>query len=210
MTSESYRNKAVRSIAGAALVATVAGVAGCSKSTDSATDKKPNASSRTADPETSHTGSGSAASQPSIQHQPTAEGAVAAWVTAIIKGQPKQACLVMAFPATDSQPAQVGTPAMCNSNTPEVRNMQDNIGKFRTSFTPKGTTGDPKVDVAQVLVTGDKAVVPAGKVTVDGQPLDKVILSNSTGVKPGQLDAKIESAKVDGAWCVTNFDLHVG
>ncbi|MGW1287005.1 hypothetical protein ACWDBD_16105 [Streptomyces sp. NPDC001118] len=196
--AENYRNKAVRWIAGAALVATVAGVTGCSKGTDSAADKKPTASRSTA------------ASPPSATRPSTAEGAAAAWVTAIIKGRPKQACLVMASPAADASPARVGTPAMCNSNTPDVRKMLDNVGKFRASFTPKGSTGDPKVDVAQVPVTGDKAVVPADKVTVDGQTLDKVILSNSTGLKPGQLDVKIESAKIDGAWYVTNFDLHVG
>lgn len=207
MTSESYRNKAVRWIAGAALVATVAGIAGCSKGTDSAADKKPTASGPTAE---THEGNGSAASQPSTKRQPTAEGAVAAWVTEIIMGRPKQACLVMAFPATDSSPARVGAPAMCNSNTPEVRKMLDNIGKFRASFTPKGSTGNPKVEVVQVPVIGDKAVVPADKVTVDGQTLDKVILSNSTGLKPGQLDVKMESTKIDRAWYVTDFDLHVG
>ncbi|WP_369392454.1 hypothetical protein AB5J72_36385 [Streptomyces sp. CG1] len=208
--SESNRNKAVRRIAGVALVAALAGVTGCTKGTDSAADKKPTASRSTADPQKSQEGNGSTASPASTERQPTAQGAVAAWVAAIIKGQPKQACLVMALPATDSSPARVDTPAMCNSNTPEVRQMLDSVGKFRTTFTPKASTGTPQVEVAQVPLTGDKAMVPADKVTVGGQTLDKIILSNSTGVKPGQLNANVESTKIGGAWYVTNFDLHVG
>ncbi|MFR0358564.1 hypothetical protein [Streptomyces sediminimaris] len=214
--SENYTHKAVRWIAGVALVATGAGVTGCSKGTDSAADGKPTASRSTASRSTAagpgkqQKGSDAAASTSSAERRSTAEEAVAAWVTAIIQGRPKQACAVMAFPATASSPAVAGTPATCNSDKPEVRKVLDGIGKFRASFTPKGSAGDPKVVVAQVPVTGDKAVVPAGKVTVDGQTLDKVVLSNSTGVKPGQLDVRMESTKIDGAWYVTDFDLHVG
>ncbi|MGP4007693.1 hypothetical protein [Streptomyces sp. 4N124] len=192
----------------------VAGVTGCSNDTGSAADKEPAASnSTTADSEKAKKGKqqdGSAAAQASAVRQSTAEGAVAAWVTAVIKGQPKQACLLMGEPAADSSPARAGTPSRCNSNAPEVRQMQDNIGEFRTSFMPEPPTKDPKVEVATVPVTGDKATVPADKVTVDGQTLDKIILSHSTGLESGQLDVKVESTKIDDAWYVTNLDFNVG
>ncbi|WP_151483952.1 hypothetical protein [Streptomyces albicerus] len=192
----------------------VAGVTGCSNDTGSAADKESAASSSTtADSEKAKKRKqqdGSAAAQPSVVRQSTAEGAVAAWVTAVIKGQPKQACLLMGEPATDSSPARAGTPARCNSNAPEVRQMQDNIGKFRTSFMPEPPTNNPKVEVATVPVTGDKAMVPADKVTVDGQTLDKIILSHSTGLESGQLDVKVESTKIADAWYVTNLDFNIG
>ncbi|MFI1176785.1 hypothetical protein [Streptomyces melanogenes] len=197
MVPESYSKKTVGWIAGATLAATVVGVTACSRGTNSAAENKPTTG-------TSATGA------PSIR-QSTPEEAVATWVTAVIKGQPNQACLVMAQPATGSSPAQVGTPSMCDGNTSEAREMRDKLGRFRTSFTPKPPpTSDPKVEVAQVPVTGDKAVVPADKVTIDGQTLDQVILPNSTGLQPGQLHVKTESAKIDNAWYVTAFDLNVG
>ncbi|WP_055558144.1 hypothetical protein [Streptomyces sp. NBRC 110028] len=206
--SESHSNRTVGWIAAVAVVAAVVGVTGCSKEAESGSGEKPAANSSTAaGPEK---GEGEASSQPSATRQDTAEAAVATWVTAVIKGQPKQACLVMADPAKGSSPAQVGTPSRCDGNAPEVRKMRENVGKLRTSFTPKQSTGDPKVDVARVPATGDKAVVPADKVTVDGQALDKVILSNSTGLKPGQLDVKVESTKIKGAWYVTNLDFNIG
>ncbi|MEU8969398.1 hypothetical protein AB0D11_08980 [Streptomyces monashensis] len=198
MMSQSCQIKAVRRIAGAALVVIAAGVTGCSKGTDSGAHEKPTA------------GGPTASSASSATRESTAEDAVAAWVTAIVEGRPRQACLVMAFPATDASPARAGTPAMCDGNTPEVRKTLDTVGRLRTSFTPKGSTGDPQVTVAQVPVTGDRAVVPADRVTVDGQALDKVVLSHSTGLKPGQLDVKTESTRIDGAWYVTDFDLHIG
>lgn len=207
--SESYRNRTVRWIAGAAVVAAVVGVTGCSMETESGEGEKPVANSSTA-AGSEKKGEDSAASQPSKTRQATAEEAVATWVTAVIKGQPKQACLVMADPAAGSSPAQVGTPSRCNGNTPEVREMRENVGKLRTSFTPKQSTGDPKVDVARAPANGGKAVVPADKVTVDGQTLDKVILSNSTGLKAGQLDVKVEATEIEDAWYVTNLDLNLG
>ncbi|WP_063733429.1 hypothetical protein [Streptomyces sp. RTd22] len=207
--SESYRNRTVRWIAGAAVVAAVVGVTGCSKEADSDEGKKPAANSSTA-AGSEQKGEDPADSQPSKPRQATAEEAVATWVTAVIKGQPKQACLVMAEPASGSSSAQVGTPARCNGNTPEVRKMRENVGKLRTSFTPKQSTGDPKVDVAEVPATGGKTVVPADKVTVDGQTLEKVILSNSTGIKAGQLDVKVEATEIKDAWYVTNLDFNLG
>ncbi|MET7685989.1 hypothetical protein [Streptomyces sp. NPDC005423] len=88
--------------------------------------------------------------------------------------------------------------------------MLENIGRIRTSFTPKPPTDDPKVEVAHVAPTGDEVVTPAEKVTVDGQTLDKVILSHSTGVKADQLDVKVHSTKIEDAWYVTDLDFNIG
>ncbi|WP_188275021.1 hypothetical protein [Streptomyces sp. CBMA152] len=188
-------------IAGAALVVTVAVVTGCSTGTDSAADKKPTASKPTAGKPTA------AASEP---RQSTAEEAVASWVTAVIKSQLEQACLIMAKPATAPSAAQVGTSSGYNSTTPEMRQMRENLGRFRMAFTPKPPTDNPKVEVARVPETSGTAVVPADKITIDGQTLEKVILSNSTGIKQGQLDVKTESARIKDAWYVISIDFHVG
>ncbi|MEU1801646.1 hypothetical protein [Streptomyces sp. NPDC019937] len=210
--SASQKNKTVGLIAGVAVMAAVAGVTGCSKETDSDSGEKPAATSSSAagSEKGSEKGDGPAASQPSATRQDTAGAAVATWVTAVIKGQPKQACLVMAKPATGSSPAQVGSPSRCDSDAPDVRKMRENVGKLRESFTPKQSEGEPKVDVAQVQADGDKAEVSGDKITVDGQTLNEVVLSNSKGLKPGQLDVKVESAKIKDAWYVTNFNLDIG
>ncbi|WP_369199299.1 hypothetical protein [Streptomyces sp. PU-14G] len=209
MKSGSYRKRSVGWIAGAALAAMAVGVTGCSGDSDSG-EKKPAADSSAADQPKEEKKDGSATPPSSDTRRSSAEGAVAAWVTAIVKGQPKKACLVMAEPAAGSSPAKVGTPSRCNSDDPDVRKMRENLGKFRASFSPKPPPSDPQVDVARTPATGNKTVVPADKVTIDGETLDKVILSNSSGVKEGQLDVKMTSSKIEGAWYVTDFALDIG
>jgi hypothetical protein len=214
MLSHAYRNKNVGWVAGTALLAiVVGGVTGCSKDSDSDSGVKAKPAARSSSAADANKGKesvGSATSQPSSGRQSTPEAAVAAWVTAVVKGQPKEACVVMGEPATGSSPARANTKELCNGDTPEAHKMQNNIKSIGTSFTPKPPTDDPKVQVAQVPVNGDKAEVPADKVTVDGQTLDKIILSHSTGVESGQLDVRIESTKISGAWYVTNFKMHIG
>lgn len=207
--SESYRNKTVRWIAGAAVVAAVVGAAGCSKESDSGAEKKPAAGGSTA-AAGSEKGAGSSDSQASKPRQATAEEVAATWVTAVVKDKPKEGCLVMATPARGSTPAKVGNPARCDSDAPEVRQMRESVARFHESFAPKQSTGDPKVEVAKTPATGGKAMIPADKITVDGQTLDKVIASNSTGVKPGELDVKVESTKIKDAWYVTNLHFGLG
>ncbi|MFI6931019.1 hypothetical protein [Streptomyces sp. NPDC050287] len=209
----SHRNRTIGWIAGGALSAVI-GLTGCSDSSDSTADKGTAASSSPApDAETSaqeKPEDASAPSQASAADQSTAEGAVAAWVTAVVKGEPKDACLLMGEAATGSSPARAGTEATCDGDTPQAQQIEKNIGQFRKSFTPEPPTDDPKVEVARVPATGGKAVVPADKITVDGQRLDKIILSRSTGVKSGQLDVKVQSTKIGKAWYVTDLDLNIG
>jgi len=211
MVSDSNGSRAVGWLAGVVLVAGCAGVTGCSNGEGSTAEhKNSGAEHKSSSAEKTPTAKSSPSSPRSATRRSSAEGAVAAWVTAVVKDRPREACLVMADPAEDSAAARVGTPATCNRNTPKGRQMLDSIGRFHASFTPKHATGDPKVRVAEVQATGDEAVVPADKVVVDGQTLDKVILSNSTGLEPGQLDVKMESTRIKGAWYVTNLDFNVG
>jgi len=226
MIAKNRRKRNLGWIAGVVLATTV-GVAGCSNdSGSSAKEKEAGRGSNVADPKEKDdkddkngkeeanagggTGDPTAPQDSEVPGQATAEGAVAAWVAAVIKGQPKEACLLMGQSGTDSAPARASTPAMCEGETPEAREMQDNLKMIRTSFIPDPPTEDPKVEVAPVPSAGDKTVVPADKVVVDGQTLHNIILSNSTGVESEQLDVTMESTKIGTAWYVTNLDLGVG
>ncbi|MGK3945086.1 hypothetical protein ABK046_42710 [Streptomyces caeruleatus] len=212
MISEKYRKRNVGWVAGAALAALALSVTGCSKSSDSTAKEKPAAhSSSVGGAKEARGKDGAAASSPSnATGQSTAEGAVGAWVTAVIKGQLKEACQLMGQPATDSSPARASTPETCEGDTPEAQEMRDNFGKFRTSFTPKPPNDNPKVEVVTVPGTSDKVVIPADKVVVDGQTLTNIIVANSTGVEAGQLDVSLESTKISDAWYVTNFNFGLG
>lgn len=66
------------------------------------------------------------------------------------------------------------------------------------------------MEVARVPATGDTVEFPADKISVDGQTLDKIVLSHSTGVTADQLNIKIQSSKIEDSWYVTNLDLDIG
>ncbi|MDQ0779610.1 hypothetical protein QF026_008076 [Streptomyces aurantiacus] len=205
------RARRIGSIAGVA-VAAVVGLAGCSDDKDSASDEKSSASSSSASSspasDAEKTGDdASASSGASAADQSTAEGAVAAWVAAVIKGEPKDACLVMADPAADSKPAKVGSEETCADDAPERKQMDKTLGSIRESFTPEPATGDPKVDVTKVPPTGDTVVFPADKINIDGQTLKEVVLSHSTGVTADQLEVSVQAGKIEDAWYVTNLKI---
>jgi hypothetical protein len=197
-------------MAGGVLVAAVMALAGCSSGSDAAEKEARPGNSPTAGSGKSPGDEQGGASHASGADQSTAEGAIAAWVTAVVKNQPKEACLLMGEAATGSTPARTGTESTCDSSSPEGKQIQKNLGRFRESFTPDPPSADPKVEVAEVPATGDETVVPADKITVDGQTLDKIILSHSTGVESGQLDVKVHSSKIEDRWYVTNLDFHIG
>ncbi|MFF0016315.1 hypothetical protein [Streptomyces sp. NPDC005374] len=140
----------------------------------------------------------------------SAEKAVAGWVAALIKGEIGQACLLMAEPADGSEPAQVGSEKTCGDDAPERKRMEATLGQFKESFTPDPPSDAPKVEVTQAPGTGDKVTVPADRIKVDGQALDKIVLSHSTGVTQDQLDVKVESSRINDSWYVTNLDFNVG
>ncbi|AOR36054.1 hypothetical protein BFF78_37850 [Streptomyces fodineus] len=209
--SVNFRQKSTGWIAGVVLAAAVTTLSGCTDNKGAATDKPSAHGSAAAHPGARETGSaGTKPQRPGAGDQSTPEAAVATLITAIIDGDTKQACLVSGTPATGSAPAKVGTKSMCESDSPEVRQMGDMVKRLRVSFTPKKPSGDPKVTVSQVSENGGKAVVPADKITVDGQTLDAIILSHSTGLKPGQVNVKFDATKIAGPWYVTNMDLAIG
>ncbi|WP_307543902.1 hypothetical protein [Streptomyces sp. V3I8] len=203
------RARRVGSIAGVA-VAAVMGLAGCSDDADSAADEKSSSSSSPAADAEKADDDASASAQTSAVDRSTAEKAVAGWVAAVIKGEPEEACLLMAEPAAGSEPAKVGDGTTCGDDAPERKQMDKTLGQFKESFTPEPPSDDPKVEVTQAPATGDKVVVPADRITVDGQALDKIVLSHSTGVTQDQLDIKVESSKIEGSWYVTNLDFNIG
>lgn len=142
--------------------------------------------------------------------QSTAQGAVAAWVTAVVEDRPKEACLVMATPAGDGSPAKPGTEARCGGKGPEAQRMKEQIHRMHTSFTPDQPKSPPTVKVAEVPVTDKKATVDGDQVTVDGRTLKAIVLSHSTGVEKDQIGIRIEAGVVEGRWYVTNLGLSVG
>lgn len=219
----SGRKRTLGLVASVAMAAAVMGVTGCSSDGDSGDksgDKKPAESSSAGQDSGGKSDDGGKNDQqggggsgigggPQVK-QSSPQEAVASWVGAIVKGKPKEACLVMAEPAKGSAPAKVGSPERCNSGAPDVQKMQKGVGRFREAFSPKPPSDNPKVEAAQVPANGGKAVIPADKVTVDGKSLDKIIVSNSTGVKEDQLDVKFTSAKIKDAWYVTDFAFNIG
>ncbi|MFH8533851.1 hypothetical protein ACH4GE_36195 [Streptomyces tendae] len=209
MTSQNRSGRSVRWMTAVLLAASVAGgVTGCSSDSDSGSSEKPAADASSAAPK--EQGSKEPAAQSSGPAQASAREAVATFATAVVKGEPEKACLVMAQPAAGSQPAQVGSAETCNSDDPTTREMRENVSRVGESVRPKNLTGEPKVEVAEVPPADGKVLVPAGKITVNGQPLDDVIVANSTGVTKEQLDVKVESSEIEGAWWVTNVEYNIG
>ncbi|MBP2066371.1 hypothetical protein [Streptomyces iranensis] len=131
-------------------------------------------------------------------------------MTAVVEDRPKEACLAMATPATGGSPAKPGTEAMCGGDGPEAQQMADQIHRMHTSFTPDQPKSPPTVKVAEVPVTDKKATVDGEQITVDGQTLEAIVVSHSTGVKEDQVGVRIEAGVVAGRWYVTDLGLSVG
>ncbi|MGC5562352.1 hypothetical protein ACPYPG_05845 [Streptomyces sp. FR-108] len=203
------RARRVSSIAGATLAAVVA-LGGCSGDTDPSPEKKSTASGSPAADAKKPDSDASASSPASAADQSTAEGAVAAWVAAVVKQQPEEACLVMAEPAKGSTPAKVGSAETCGEGAPDRKQIDATVKQLGESFTPKPPSADPKVEVAKAPAGGDTVEFPADKITVDGQTLEKIVLSHSTGVTADQLDIKVQSSRIEDSWYVTNLDFDIG
>ncbi|MGP2436070.1 hypothetical protein [Streptomyces sp. JW3] len=206
-----HRGRRAGWLAAAALTATAAaGLTGCSSESDSAEGDKASAStSSAASASASAPDAGSEAAAPADQTTP--ESTVAAWVAAVVKGEAKDACLLMGEAASGSTPAQTGSEETCADDSTQGKQIQQSVTQFKESFTPDPPTTDPKVEVAEAAdAAGDKAVFPADQVTIDGKTLEEVIVANSTGVDAGTLDVKIEAGKLDDAWYVTDMDFNIG
>jgi hypothetical protein len=142
--------------------------------------------------------------------QSTVQGAVAKWVTAIIEDDPKEACLVMATPATDGSPPKPNTAATCGSDTQEAKQTKQTLDSLHESFTPDQPKSPPTVKVAKVPVKDKKATVDGEQITVDGETLKGIVLSHSTGVKEDQVDVSVKASLLNGLWYVTDLGLSVG
>ncbi|MDH6553796.1 hypothetical protein M2162_007893 [Streptomyces sp. SAI-041] len=201
------RTRRVGALAGA-VVAALVGLTGCSDETEPSEAQKQSASGSPVDA-TSESADADASPASGVDRS-SAENAVAGWVAALVKGEIEQACLLMAEPADGSEPAQVGSEKTCGDDAPERKRMEATLGRFKESFTPDPPSDDPKVEVTQAAGSGDKVTVPAARINVDGQALDKIVLSHSTGVTQDQLDIKVESSRIEGSWYVTNLDFNVG
>lgn len=201
------RTRRVGAVAGAA-VAAVVGLAGCSDDAKSGESRKPSVSGSPVDDKSESADEGSPVT--SGVDRSSAEKAVSGWVAALIKGEVEEACLLMAEPADGSRPAQVGSEKTCGDGAPERKRMEATLGQFKESFTPDPPSDDPKVEVTQAPATGDKVTVPAASINVDGQALDEIVLSHSTGVTQDQLDIKVESSRIEDSWYVTNLDFNIG
>lgn len=218
MVSSNRGIRTIRWASAAVLTVSVAGaVTGCNGNSGSGADKTPSAdASATVQPSADASATvqpsthAPAAAQPSGSRPASAQEAITKFLKAVIKGQPKKACLVMAQPAQGSTPAQVGSPKRCNGNDATAQETLKNLTSMGKAFRPKSLTGDPQVHVAAIPPKGGTVVVPASDITINGQHLDDVILSHSTGVSKGQLDVKVESSRIQGSWWVTNLDFNIG
>ncbi|WP_211121515.1 hypothetical protein [Streptomyces yatensis] len=195
------------------LLAAAPALTGCSTDSDSSKPKgkdgsasaAPSASTgTTAEPTPSPTG------RPGPGGRSTVQEAVATWVAAVVQDQPKKACLVMATSADGGSPAKPNTAAMCGGDTPQARQMKQQVHRLHASFAPDQPKNPPTVKVAKVPVADQKATVDGEQITVDGQTLKAIVLSNSTGVKEDEIGVRVEAAVVGGRWYVTDLGLSVG
>ncbi|MBT3165513.1 hypothetical protein HTV80_20730 [Streptomyces sp. Vc74B-19] len=187
----------------AGLLAAAAGLTGCSSEDGPATDAK----ATTSNSASAQSPSASAPASSSAADQSSPEATVAAWVTAVVKGEVKQACLLM---GEEGPPPTTGSEETCADDSAQGKRIQKSIGAFQESFTPASGTENPSVEVTGAPADGDKARYSADEITIDGRTLEDVILSNSTGLEKGQLNVGIQSSKLDDAWYVTDMAFDIG
>ncbi|WP_406138866.1 hypothetical protein [Streptomyces sp. NBC_01089] len=140
--------------------------------------------------------------------QSTVSSAVGAWVDAVIQQDAKRVCRLSSVPGKGSEPPKATTPQMCDAST--TQQMAVGLKSMSKAFTPKNASGRPKVKVDAPTPQGDKAVVPAAKVMIDGQPLRKILLSRSHNVDPKTFTFKAEADKINGKWYVGDSDTDSG
>lgn len=199
MLTKTYVKVTIRAI-GVTAMATALTVACSAKSS--------NAGSAQPIPETSTsaaTSSANASAADSTAVASTAEQALARWIGAVVSGNFEQACSVMAD--ADQAPPKVFSPETCAGEDKTVKSLHTVLDGLHTAFTPDNAANPPKVEVAGPAATGDSAKIAADKISVEGKTLDDIVLSHSTGVKPGQTNITFSLQKVKEAWYVTNFDL---
>ncbi|WP_327296894.1 MULTISPECIES: hypothetical protein [unclassified Streptomyces] len=138
----------------------------------------------------------------------TPSSVVGAWVTAVIEKDAERVCLLSAEPGNGSSPAKATTPQTCNAST--TQQMAVGLPSMSKAFTPQNATGKPTVKVNGPTPKGDKAVVPASKIIVDGKPLRAIMLSRSHGVDPKSFKPKMKAVKINEKWYMSDFDDNSG
>lgn len=199
MMKDTYKAPFVLAAAAAALL----GLAGCGSSSQHAAG-----SSATTATTSQGAGSGSTASSS------TPSATLSAWMTDIVEGDYASACTKMALSAngTATGTPTPGTPALCSkvSQTGDISTSPESIIKdLHASFTPKSLSGKPSVTVNSLSATGSTVTVDAKQVSINGTPLDQVIVSNSTGVTTSALKVTFSLTRIGGTWYVSNFNLNV-
>jgi hypothetical protein len=213
MALRNWKKRAAGWGLGACLVAVAPFVTGCTgdekddskkaepSRSSSASDSKPDAES----PELSSgpgEGQGAGAS--------SAKTAVTRWVAAVVENRPGKACEVMAMvpgSAPEAEPEAVGK---CGNSPSEAKQAKEQLRHFHTALTPESPNKPPQIGVSGVRPSGSKATVGGDRITVDGQTLNSVVVSNSKGVDKGQVDVKLTVSQLEKRWYVTDLGLSVG
>lgn len=139
---------------------------------------------------------------------------LSAWVTDIVEGDYLSACTKMALSANGAATGTPtpGTPALCTKVTKiggVSSSPQSLIRDLHASFRPKSLSGQPSVTVTALPATGSDITVDAKQVSINGTPLNEVIVSNSTGVTASELQVTFSLTRLSGTWYVSNFNLRV-
>ncbi|TDC74039.1 hypothetical protein [Streptomyces hainanensis] len=212
------RSTAVRRVGGMGVLALVAALAmtACSDESEESTDTASDSSESSASTEGSDDSPESDESQEEGSRdegsgggQATAGDAVAVWVTAIVEDQPVDACLAMGTVGDDGT-AVANTAEMCEGEGPEAEQARQGVSALRESFLPENPGVPPVVAAAEGTESEGTTTFGGDQITVDGQTLQDIVVSNSTGVEAGQIGIEVETAEIDGLWYVTDMGLSLG
>ncbi|WP_405806262.1 hypothetical protein [Streptomyces sp. NBC_01187] len=213
MALRNSKKRAVGLVAGTCLVAVAPFVSGCTddKKDDSGKAKP----SRTKAAEDSSRDAGSSKARPGAGQgkfgkASSAQEAVTRWVTAVVENKPDEACEVMVVSpggTSDAEPKAVGK---CGKDEAEAKEAKKRLSRFHTTFTPEQPRNPPQVNVGAVRPSGSTAKVDGERITVDGQSLNAIVVSNSQGVEKGQVDVQVKVSRVENGWYVTDLGLSVG
>ncbi|MDT0320087.1 hypothetical protein [Streptomyces millisiae] len=141
--------------------------------------------------------------------QAAAGDAVAVWITAIVEDRPVDACLAMGTPGADGALA-ANTAEMCEGEGPQAEQARQSVSALRESFAPENPGQPLAVEVAEGTESAGTVTFDGEQVTVDGQTLQDIVVSNSTGVEPGQIGIGIDASEIEGLWYVTDMSLSFG
>jgi hypothetical protein len=149
--------------------------------------------------------------------------ALSLWVANVVEGRFGAACADMvatssSTPSAGAAPAAPTAASCANLSRTIVdgQSVQSVLARLQPLFTPgsaaaaSAASENVDVEVPPVAATGRTATIDARQITVDGQRLDKIVASHSTGVSADQLDLSFPVDDIGGSWYVANFNLNLG